>query len=72
VARAIPADASECARLLAEAARDRHTVRISGSGTKSYVGDVGPTDIELGTSQLAGVIDHVPADLTVKTRPSEA
>ncbi len=65
MARAIPADASECARLLADAARDRRTVRISGSGTKSYLGDVGPTDIELGTAQLAGVVDHVPADLTV-------
>jgi glycolate oxidase FAD binding subunit len=65
VARSIPADATECARLLAEAARDHRTVRISGSGTKAYLGDVGPTDIELGTAQLAGVVDHVPADLTV-------
>ena len=65
VARAIPADATECARLLAEAARDHRTVRISGSGTKSYIGDIGPTDMELSTGQLAGVIDHVAADLTV-------
>jgi len=65
VARAIPADATECARVLAEAARDHHTVRISGSGTKSYIGDIGPTDLEVGTARLAGVIDHVPADLTV-------
>ena len=65
VARAIPADATECARVLAEAARDRRTVRISGSGTKSYIGDIGATDIEVGTARLAGVIDHVPADLTV-------
>jgi glycolate dehydrogenase FAD-binding subunit len=65
VARAIPADASECARFLAEAAREHHTVRILGSGTKSYLGDVGPTDIELTTTRLAGVVDHVPADLTV-------
>lgn len=65
VLRASPADATECARLLADAARDRRTVRIKGSGTKSYVGDVGPTDSELTTSRLAGVIDHVPADLTV-------
>jgi glycolate oxidase FAD binding subunit len=63
--RAIPADATECARVLAEAAAGRRTVRIRGSGTKSYIGDVGATDIELGTERLAGVIDHVPADLTV-------
>jgi glycolate dehydrogenase FAD-binding subunit len=65
VARAIPVDATECARLLAEAARDRRTVRISGSGTKSYFGDIVATDIELSTTRLAGVVDHVPADLTV-------
>jgi glycolate dehydrogenase FAD-binding subunit len=65
VTRMIPADATECARLLAEAARDRRSVRISGSGTKSYLGDIGATDLELGTERLAGVIDHVPADLTV-------
>jgi glycolate oxidase FAD binding subunit len=63
--RAIPTDATECARLLAEATADRRTVRIKGSGPKSYVGDVGVTDVELGTERLAGVIDHVPADLTV-------
>src|SRR5947208_13476143 len=65
VTRAIPADATECARILAQAAADRRTVRIRGSGTKSYLGDVGATDIELGTERVAGVIDHVPADLTV-------
>ena len=65
VARVIPADSAECARTLAEAARDRRTVRIRGSGTKSYLGDLAATDIEVGTSRLAGVIDHEPADLTV-------
>lgn len=65
VTRTIPADGAECARVLAEAARDRRTVRIIGSGTKSYVGDVTTTDVEVGTSRLAGVIDHEPADLTV-------
>ena len=63
--RVIPANAAECAQILAEAARDRRTVRVIGSGTKSYIGDVAPTDIEIGTSRLAGVIDHEPADLTV-------
>ncbi|HYV22249.1 MAG TPA: FAD-binding oxidoreductase [Candidatus Bathyarchaeia archaeon] len=65
VARTIPADPAECAQLLAEAADDRRTVRITGSGTKSYLGDVSATDVELSTERLAGVIDHVPADLTV-------
>jgi glycolate oxidase FAD binding subunit len=65
VLHASPSDAAECAQLLADAARDRRTVRIKGSGTKSYVGDVGPADIEITTSRLAGVIDHLPADLTV-------
>ena len=65
MARAAPADAIDCARLLAEAARDHRTIRISGSETKSYLGDVGPTDIELSTTHLSGVVDHVPADLTV-------
>jgi glycolate oxidase FAD binding subunit len=65
VTRVIPADAAECARTLAEAARDRRTVRIRGSGTKSYIGDLAQTDVEIGTSRLGGVIDHEPADLTV-------
>ena len=63
--RVVPADAAECARVLADAARDRRTVRIVGSGTKSYIGNVAPTEMEVGTSRLAGVIDHEPADLTV-------
>ena len=66
--RSIPADAAECARALADAAADRRTVRIRGSGTKSYIGDVGATDVDLGTERIAGVIDHVPADLTVTVR----
>jgi glycolate oxidase FAD binding subunit len=65
VTRTTPADAAECARVLADAARDRRTVRIIGSGTKSYVGDVATTDVEVGTSRLGGIIDHEPADLTV-------
>jgi glycolate oxidase FAD binding subunit len=63
--RSIPADAAGCARALAEATAGRRTVRIRGSGTKSYIGDVGATDVLLSTERLAGVIDHVPADLTV-------
>jgi glycolate oxidase FAD binding subunit len=65
VTRVTPADADECAGVLAEAARDRRTVRIIGSGTKSYVGDLATTDVEVATSRLSGVIDHEPADLTI-------
>lgn len=68
VPRTAPADATECAEILADATRNRRTVRIRGSGTKSYVGDIEPTDIELDTSAMRGVIDHVPADLTVTVR----
>ena len=63
--RVIPVDDEECARVLADATRARRTVRIVGSGTKSYIGDVGTTDVEVGTTRLAGLIDHEPADLTV-------
>src|SRR5438105_5068098 len=65
VTRTSPGDATECSQILAQATADRRTVRIQGSGTKSYLGDVGTTDIQLGTERVAGVIDHVPADLTV-------
>jgi glycolate oxidase FAD binding subunit len=68
VTRAIPATDVECARILGDAARDHRTVRIVGSGTKSYIGDTAATDIELSTERLAGVVDHVPADLTVTVR----
>ncbi|TME63651.1 MAG: FAD-dependent oxidoreductase [Chloroflexi bacterium] len=51
--------------MLAEASRDRRTVRVVGGMTKSYIGDAGDTDTEVRTSGLAGIVDHVPADLTV-------
>jgi glycolate oxidase FAD binding subunit len=60
-----PADAAACAAALAGAARERRTVRISGGGTKSYLGDMRPTDLTLETGALSGVVDHVPADLTI-------
>src|SRR2546425_8210802 len=63
--RAAPTDAAECARMLADASRDRRTVRVVGGMTKSYIGDAGDTDTEVRTSGLAGIVDHVPADLTV-------
>jgi glycolate oxidase FAD binding subunit len=60
-----PADALECARELAAASADRRSVRIAGAGTKAYLGDVRPTDLELVTTRMSGVVDHVPADLTI-------
>jgi glycolate dehydrogenase FAD-binding subunit len=60
-----PADTDACAAALAEATRDRHSVRVRGSGTKSYVGDLVTTDIVLETGAMTGIVDHVPADLTV-------
>ena len=51
--------------MLADASRDRRTVRVVGGMTKSYIGDAGDTDTEIRTSGLAGIVDHVPADLTV-------
>src|SRR3989454_3819289 len=63
--RASPTDDAECAALLADASRERRTVRIAGGMTKSYLGELRATDLELRTTRLAGIVDHVPADLTV-------
>lgn len=63
-----PADTEACAAALAEAARERRTVRIRGGGTKDYLGELAPTDAVLQTTDLSGVVDHVPADLTVTVR----
>jgi len=63
--QATPADAAECARILADASRDHRTVRVAGGMTKSYIGESGDTDDELRTARLGGIVDHVPADLTV-------
>lgn len=60
-----PADVAACASTLRDAARERQAVRVRGGGTKSYLGDLHPTDVTLETTGMAGVVDHVPADLTV-------
>jgi glycolate oxidase FAD binding subunit len=60
-----PADGAACAAALADAAREGHSVRIRGSGTKAYLGDPAPTHVVIETAALAGIVDHVPADLTV-------
>src|SRR5205085_2827293 len=60
-----PATAQECAAALADASAGRRSLRIRGAGTKSYLGELIPTDGTLETGALAGIVDHVPADLTV-------
>jgi glycolate oxidase FAD binding subunit len=60
-----PATAADCAAALADASAAHRTVRVRGAGTKSYLGELAPTDLVLETLALAGIVDHVPADLTV-------
>jgi glycolate oxidase FAD binding subunit len=63
-----PGDAQACAAALLEASRDRRAVRIRGGGTKEYLGDGRAADLTLETAALEGIVDHVPADLTVTVR----
>jgi len=60
-----PADAAACARAVSESAAASRSLRIRGAGTKDYLGEVLPTDTVLDTTGLAGVVAHVPGDLTV-------
>jgi glycolate oxidase FAD binding subunit len=60
-----PADIAACARAVVDSAAASRTLRVRGGGTKDYVGDVLPTDAVLDTTALAGVVAHVPGDLTV-------
>ena len=65
VERLRPADARTCADILRRAGEARQTVRVRGGGTKDYLGDPRPTDLVLETTSLGGIVEHVPADLTV-------
>ncbi|TMB92067.1 MAG: FAD-binding protein, partial [Chloroflexi bacterium] len=65
VERLRPADARTCADILRRAGEARQTVRVRGGGTKEYLGDPRPTDLVLETTSLGGIVEHVPADLTV-------
>ena len=60
-----PTDAATCAAALRDATRDRLTVRVRGGDTKAYLGDLRPVDLMLETTGMAGIVDHVPADLTI-------
>jgi glycolate oxidase FAD binding subunit len=63
-----PADAAACAGALREAGERRASVRVRGQATKDYLGEVRPADETIDTRELAGIVDHVPADLTVTVR----
>ncbi|GAC1697780.1 MAG: FAD-binding oxidoreductase [Candidatus Limnocylindrales bacterium] len=60
-----PASADACAALLARFASDGRTVRVRGGGTKDHLGSRADTAVVLETGALSGIVDHVPADLTV-------
>jgi len=60
-----PASAEGCATLLLACAEAGQTVRVRGGGTKDHLGTLRPTDVVLETAGLAGILDHVPEDLTV-------
>jgi glycolate oxidase FAD binding subunit len=63
--RVRPSDARACADVLRRAAEARHSVRVRGGGTKDYLGDLRQTDVVIETTALEGIVEHVPADLTV-------
>jgi len=59
-----PETAEAFATVLRECSEGRRTVRVRGGGTKEGFGLRQDTDIVLETAGLAGIIDHVPEDLT--------
>ena len=59
-----PETAEACATVLRECSEGRRTVRVRGGGTKDHLGPLHETDVVLETAGLAGIIDHVPEDLT--------
>ncbi len=63
-----PSTAADLARVLREASDARRSVRVRGAGTKDHLGDLEATDLTVETTALAGVVAHVPADLTVTVR----
>ncbi|HET8569566.1 MAG TPA: FAD-binding oxidoreductase [Candidatus Limnocylindria bacterium] len=63
-----PADARALAAALRDASAAGTTVRVRGSGTKDGIGDLRPTALGLSSAALTGIVEHVPADLTVTVR----
>ena len=60
-----PGSAEDAAALLRGCADAAETVRVRGGGTKDHLGIRRPTAVVLETGGLAGILDHVPEDLTV-------
>ena len=60
-----PSSPERCAEVLRECADGRRTVRVRGGGTKDQLGTRRDTDVVVETSDLGGIVDHVPEDLTV-------
>ena len=66
MAELVPADGEEVARALAEASAAGSPVRIVGGGSLSRRGpEPSPQTTTLSTAGLGGIVDHVPADLTI-------
>ena len=63
-----PETPEACAELLRACADARRTVRVRGGGTKDHLGRRRDTEVVLETGGLAGIVDHVPEDLTVTVR----
>jgi glycolate oxidase FAD binding subunit len=63
-----PSSPERCAEVLRECADGRRTVRVRGGGTKDHLGTRRDTDVVVETADLAGIVDHVPEDLTVTVR----
>ena len=63
-----PGTPEACAELLLACADAGRTVRVRGAGTKSDRGGLPETAVVLETGGLDGIVDHVPADLTVTIR----
>ncbi len=59
-----PASPEACAELLRACADGGSTVRVRGGGTKDGISTRQETAVVLETAGLAGIIDHVPEDLT--------
>src|SRR6266568_482578 len=63
-----PQTADRTAEVLHACSAGQRTVRVRGGGTKDHLGTRRETDIVLETGALAGIVDHVPEDLTVTVR----
>lgn len=62
----IPADGQAVCELLAAASASGRSVRVVGGGTRSRRGPEPVADGQvLSTAALSGIVDHVPADLTI-------